>query len=289
MLAIVLLAGCEGADPDPHAAAAFRVPGAQPHPGTLTAGDGPTITFVDVRTPTLRPGQARYLLAGRAEEAATAVHLQRVGDTRYWIVPTTLPDPANLDELIWSARFDLAPTTPAGPLVVRLRAVDAAGRPGPLAEATFTVGPPEPEGALVVRLRWDVPADLDLYVLDPTGRRLGLDDPNTWSPAPPGSPPDGPDAWRSGGILDRDAGAGCLGEGPLAENAIWSEAAPSGKYLIFLDFADGCGFERAGYEVTVRRAGQLIFEAGGVLYTEDGRHGVLAGGTGLHVGEFEVP
>lgn len=286
---LLLLAGCDGADADPRLSQGLRVPGAQPRAGQLTGGGGPAITFVDVRTPTVHPGQGRVLLAGRADDAATAVHLQRVGDAHYWVLPTALPDPAHLDQLTWSARFDVAPTVPEGPMVLRLRAVDTRGNPGPIQEATFMVGAAEPQGFLVVALRWDVPADVDLYVLDPTGRRLGPDDPNTYAPPPPGSPPDPVDAWRSGGILDRDAGAGCLGEGPLAEHAVWAEAAPAGNYSILLDFADTCGFERAGFQVTVRLGGRLIFEGGGVLYPEDGRHGVLAGGPGLRVGQFEVP
>ena len=151
------------------------------------------------------------------------------------------------------------------------------------------VGPATPPGALVVALRWDRPADLDLYVVDPQGRRLGPDDPTTYQPPPPGQPPDPPDAWRAHGVLDRDAGAGCLGEGPLAENAIWQAAPPPGKYSIFLDFAEGCGFDHAGYTVTALQDGAVVFEAAGVLYPEDGRRGVLAGGAGIRVGELEVP
>jgi len=288
-LALLVLLGCEGAEPDPGLFQGLRVPGTQSVIGQMVAGSGPEVTVVDVRTPTVRAGQAGYGLAGRVVATAAAVHLQRVGDDRYWVVPTGLPDPANLDELGWSARLDIGVGVPAGPLVVRVAGVDAQGRRGPLTLVPLTVASATPEGALVITLAWDVPADLDLYVLDPTGRRLGPDDPTTYERPPPGAPPDPPDAWRGAGYLDQDAGAECATTGPLAEHGIWAEQAPSGTYQVSVDLAQSCGQPRVGYTLTATLQGRVILERSGVLYETDGRRGVLGGGSGVRIGEIRVP
>ncbi|MCB9546322.1 MAG: hypothetical protein H6706_10765 [Myxococcales bacterium] len=289
LAAVLLVAlGCDGADPDPGLSAGLRVPGAQPVVGALRGGDGPAVTAIEIRTPLLRAGQGQYLLAGRAGPGAAAVHVGRQGDARYWIVPTGLADVTLPDELTWSARFDVGAGVPDGPLVVQVRAVDAGGRPGPLSEARFTVGGP-PDGALVVDLAWDGVADLDLYIVDPLGRRLGPDDPNTYAPPAPGAPPDGPDAWRQEGILDRDAGAGCRAEGPMAERARWAEAPPRGRYTVFVDLAATCGRDRIPWQIKAFAAGAEVLTAGGVLFPADGERSVGGGGVGLRVGEFELP
>lgn len=284
-----LLAACDGADLEPGRDLQVRVPGAQSAVGQLRSGDGPAITLVELRTPTLQPGVDRYLLSGRAVKAATAIHLAVLGDDRYWIVPTALPDPSAPDELGFSLRFAVRADRAPGPLAIRLQAVDAAGRRGPVETAELAVAPAIPEGALVVRLSWDSVADLDLYVVDPTGRRLGPDDPNTYAPPPPGSPPDPPDAWQRGGILDRDAGAGCGIEGPLAEHGIWRQAPPAGAYTVHVDLADPCTSAAVPWQVEVHLDGALIERVGGVLYPEDARATAATGATPARVTRFEVP
>ncbi|MEZ4464309.1 MAG: hypothetical protein R3F43_07285 [bacterium] len=289
LLPLALGLACDGADPDPGLASGLRVVGAQSVVGRLAGGEGPAVTAIEVRTPALRAGQGRYLLAGRAGPGSAAVHLGRVGDARYWIVPTGLPDVTTPSERTWSARFDVGTGVPAGPFVVQVRAVDGDGRPGPLAEARFTVGDARPEGALAVELTWEGVADLDLYVVDPAGRRLGLDDPTTWSPPPPGAPPDAPDAWRQGGVLDQDAGAGCRAEGPMAERATWAETAPPGRYVVYVDLASACALDRVPWQVQVYAAGRRLLNTGGILFPDDGLRTVGGGGTGLRVGEFDLP
>ncbi len=285
---VAALCGCDGADPDPGLDLSLRVPGAQVRSGPVRASEGPAITQLEVRTPTVRPGQGDYLLAGRVAAAAAAVHVGRVGDDGHFVVPTGVPDPAVEGELQWSLRFDLSPTVAPGPLQVRLVAVDAAGRPGPAMTAELTVGPAVPAGDLVVRLSWDAVADLDLYVVDPAGNRLGPDDPNTWRAPPPGAPPAPPDAWRTGGILDRDAGADCDPAGVMAEHAVWATAAPAGTYAVGLDVASMCGQTAVGWRVEVWRGDARLTEAAGVAWPEDARVGAAAGAPPLAVTTFEV-
>jgi hypothetical protein len=289
-LCLLLVAlGCDGADSDAGLDRPIRVPGAQLVRGRLTPGSGPAITQVDVRSAALRPGQGQYRLAGRAEGSARAIHLGVEGDGAFWVVPTTTPDPTDPEELSWSARIDVRPDLKPGPLRLVLRAVDAQGRAGPLERVDFEVAPSAPEGALVVTLRWDVPADLDLYVVDPSGRRLGLDDLNTYTPPPPGAPPDPPDAWRAGGQHSGDVGAGCATQGRLAEHAVWGAEPPSGTYRVLVDLAADCGQARAAWTVQVRRDGALLTESAGVLYPADARRAATTGAAPFVAARFDVP
>ncbi len=292
LLLLILLqsvAGCDGVTADPGLNLGLRVPGRQLVPGALRSGDGPAITAVEIRDPLVRPGQGRYPLSGRAAHGAAAIHVARAGDDAWWVVPTGLPDPASPDEVDFALRFDLAPDVPEGPMVVTLRAVDADGRPGPLREARFTVGPAEPEGALVISLSWDAAADVDLYVLDPQGHLLSHADPNTYTPPRPGEPPAAPDAWRGGGILDRDAGADCAPEGRLAEHAVWADPPPAGDYVVSVDLASPCGHDRVAWRLTARLDGAIVAQAAGVLYPDDARRTTASGATPLRAASFRVP
>jgi hypothetical protein len=81
-------------------------------------------------------------------------------------------------------------------------------------------------GNIQVTLAWDGGADLDLYVTDPTGETVSYRNRNS----------------RTGGALDIDARGAC-GRGESAytvENVYWTNAPPSGQYLVEVHNYSAC-------------------------------------------------
>jgi hypothetical protein len=97
-------------------------------------------------------------------------------------------------------------------------------------------------GNLQITLGWNTPADLDLYVDDPTGTTISYS--NTQSP--------------SGGFLDRDARGACT-DSQTGENVFWSGTPPAGHYAIRVNYYSPC--ESAGpttFVLSVSYAGQIV-------------------------------
>lgn len=276
LAALITLASCGGADPDLGLDLWMRVPGAQlVRDEVPPASGGPDVTFVDLRTQVVVPGQAGTPVAGRVEGAAMAIHVGLAGDAGHWIVPVGLPDPAVAQELDWQARMDFARELPPGAVTLQVVAVDEAERAGPVARGELQAEDGVPTGELVVSLEWDTQADVDLLVTDPEGIQIGPKDINSYEPPPPGEPPDPPDAWQQGGILDLDSNSGCVIDGIRRENAVWTQPPPSGHYVVHVALTRPCGEERASFRVTVRSVDEEIARAEGVLYAIDAR---FAGG-----------
>jgi hypothetical protein len=84
--------------------------------------------------------------------------------------------------------------------------------------------PPPADRALHVLLTWDAPADLDLYVTDPTGESLYFANTPT----------------RAGAYLDRDTRCAQAVAAPSVEHAVFAAPAP-GRYRIGVDYLDDCG------------------------------------------------
>jgi hypothetical protein len=80
-------------------------------------------------------------------------------------------------------------------------------------------------GDVRVTLRWADAADLDLSVTDPNGETVSYGNPNV----------------GSGGTLDVDANGGCSsGASTPAENVIWPDTAPDGRYVVVVDLYSSC-------------------------------------------------
>ncbi len=81
-------------------------------------------------------------------------------------------------------------------------------------------------GAVQITLWWDTDADVDLYVVDPSGAEISYQ--NRSSP--------------SGGTLDRDARGACnTPQRETTENVFWNtERPPSGRYQVIVDYFDAC-------------------------------------------------
>jgi len=93
-------------------------------------------------------------------------------------------------------------------------------------------------GDVQVTLRWNSTADLDLHVVDPNGCEVFWDRPTC----------------PSGGKLDVDANAGCLGvtTSPV-ENIFWPKGqAPRGEYKVFVHYFERCSGASSTESFTVR-------------------------------------
>lgn len=80
-------------------------------------------------------------------------------------------------------------------------------------------------GPLQISASWTTGADIDLYVTEPSGFRI-----SNLSDASP-----------TGGHLDHDARGACVPGGDSVENVVWTDAAPSGEYLVELHYWGSCG------------------------------------------------
>lgn len=96
-------------------------------------------------------------------------------------------------------------------------------------------------GDVQVSVSWDVPSDVDLYVVDPDGEEIFY----------------GNRSSSNGGELDLDSNAACSGSDARNENITWSEGtAPRGEYTVRLNYWAGCGQARTNWVVTVRVDGR---------------------------------
>lgn len=80
-------------------------------------------------------------------------------------------------------------------------------------------------GPLQITASWGTGADIDLYVVEPSGFRIS----NLSDVSP------------TGGRLDHDARGACVPGGDSVENVVWTDAAPPGEYLVELHFWGSCG------------------------------------------------
>jgi len=83
-------------------------------------------------------------------------------------------------------------------------------------------------GSLQITLGWNTPADIDLYVVDPSGTEIFYN--NKVSP--------------TGGQLDRDDRGLCLNEdgSPTdnVENVFWNAQPPAGHYVVRVNYYGNC-------------------------------------------------
>ncbi|HKS06445.1 MAG TPA: hypothetical protein VJR92_09050 [Gemmatimonadaceae bacterium] len=113
----------------------------------------------------------------------------------------------------------------------------AAGVVGPYSSAnTAFLG--NGTGEVQVNITWNSVADVDLYVVDPSGEELYYADRNS----------------NSGGMLDIDSNAGCQSDGPRSENVFWpfGIVAPRGSYQVRVNYWSSCGAGSTDYVVTIR-------------------------------------
>jgi hypothetical protein len=96
-------------------------------------------------------------------------------------------------------------------------------------------------GEIQTNVTWDTKADVDLHLIDPTGKEIYYASRNS----------------PSGGQLDLDSNAGCSTDGPRAENIFWGDGivVPHGEYILRVDYWSSCGAEATNYTVTINLRG----------------------------------
>jgi hypothetical protein len=121
-----------------------------------------------------------------------------------------------------------------------IQLADALGSFGPAFLVTFAIQEVG-TGDVQVSLSWDTETDVDLHVVDPTGEEIYYG--NTSS--------------ESGGQLDLDSNAGCGIDGINNENITWPTGmAPSGTYVVRVNFWSDCDLQPANFTVTTNVCGQ---------------------------------
>lgn len=288
-LALVALASCEDVVADEGSDAVLRVTGAQfVRGGTPADQSGPPVKGLAL-SPIVHPGSVDRSCSGVLEPAATAVALSIEGDVGYWIVPAGLPDVTAPGFPTFAAQVSFASSLGAGRRVFVARGVDSAGRfGGPLTKPLDVTPAGIPTGKLVVRLSWSVQADLDLHVIDPNGVEIWKRNINSYEPPPPGSSPEPPGTPHPGGVLDFDSMASCVPDGRLAENVVYTDKPPSGRYLVRVDTASLCNTVNAPWRVEAFLDGLPIGAAQGLSIEVDTRYSQDRG-AGILALELDVP
>ncbi len=274
------LAGCDAASSALGYDAFIQVPGAQFRPGAFPpATGGPAAQSVLTSHATVPIGRVDERLHAVLDGSSTASIIGVDGQRGAWILPAGLPDIDVPGSTSVSTTFAIADDAPPGPFTLLVSAVDRDGRIGEPAQTMLVADAvPPPDGDLVVGLVWDGTADLDLHVVDPLGNDAWAGSPNTWKPPPPGEPVD-PNAFLTGGMLDRDANASCRHDGSPSEHVIWKPRMGSngpvapvivpGTYTVRVDARSLCGEPSAQWYVEVLRSGELVAAARGVSISDD--------------------
>lgn len=289
VLLLVALASCEDVVADEGSDAALRVTGGQfVRGGTPADRSGPPVKGVAL-SPIVHPGSVDRTCSGVLERTATSVALSIEGDVGYWIVPAGLADVTAPGFPTFAAQVSFASSLGTGRRLFVARGVDAAGHfGGPLTKPLDVTPAGVPTGKLVVRLSWNVQADLDLHVIDPSGVEIWKRNINSYEPPPPGSSPEPPGTPHPGGILDFDSMASCVPDGRLAENVVYADKPRSGRYLVRVDTASLCSSINAPWRVEALLDGRTVGAAEGISSEVDTRYSQDRG-AGILALSFEVP
>ena len=126
------------------------------------------------------------------------------------------------------------------------------GSVGTSSSIANTVNTAGATGNVQVQASWDVNSDVDLHVVEPSGREIYFVDP-------------GPTA--TGGFLDVDSICGSDGN---VENVRWPTNAPNGSYTVRLEYYSSCGVTQTNYVVTVNNGGSTNIYTGNFTGTGSG-------------------
>jgi hypothetical protein len=291
--AIILLAACSGASPDPGLTARLQIAKAQFRPGAFPSDEGgPAANALTTRHSMIVVDRIDEPLKGVLSRDAHAAAIGIAGEDDAWIVVAGPPDLDTPGQPTAKATFGLAADFPTGPFTLQIAAADANGKFGaPVTWPMVALPEDPPTGELVVGLYWESAADLDLHVVDPLGGEAWSDDPNTWVPPPPGTPVD-PDDYLKGGILDHDGNKDCRRDGRPREHIVWGMPPPSGHYVVRVDARDMCGAPVGAWYAFAARGGGIVAEVRGVVTLEDVQPTVDQkgrAGAGVLAFEFDLP
>jgi len=123
---------------------------------------------------------------------------------------------------------------------------------------------PAAPSALSITATWDVTADIDLHVVEPSGTEI------YWENL-------GPTA--SGGVMDGDADQECRTTSVGHKEVVrWPSSPTAGTYTVRLDYYDNCNAAAANYTVTISD-GRTTLPAITAQFTGAGDHGNTPGVT----------
>lgn len=287
-LACTLVISCDRTRADDGLDASLHVEGAQFFREPMPDGAGPHVRTLTVGTAFVA-GSVGKSCTGELDPEATAVAIGLTGDLGYWIARADIPSASAPDSPTFSASLSFARTMKPGPRELVVRAIDTAHRFGPPLTRTIEIRDRVvPDGQLVVSLTWDNGADLDLHVVDPQGVEIFKRNPNSYEPPPPGAPKEAPGTPHDGGVLDFDSNASCVEDGRRAENVVWADAPPVGRYLVRVDTMSLCGEPVARWRVQAILRGSVLASVEGIATDADTRYAHNRG-AGVLALQFDVP
>ena len=191
------------------------------------SGGGPSVT-VPAMNQAITGGSVQVDLSSGAQFQTVAVEVPNVGG--YYLV--TVPSLRSLSKMV----VTLGGILPELTFDYRVAVAGADGVFGPW--STVRVDAIEVAGGdIQVSVVWNTVADVDLHVVGPGGEEIYY----------------GNRSGASGGVLDLDANAACGTVSPLfQENIGWQpNTAPSGSYVIRVDYWDACGAAQTDFVVTL--------------------------------------
>ena len=195
--------------------------GPPPAPGT-----GPSVS-VPTGVSTITGGSSVLTLSASAPFSTVAVFVDGVDG--HYIVPVS-GDPTSTKAII-----SVGGLPPVFDFDIAFAVAGADGVFGPY-NALSVSAIKAAGGDIQVSVTWDTEADVDLHVVEPGGAEIYF-----------GSPTSG-----SGGQLDIDANAACSTSNLTQENVGWAPGtAPTGTYIVRVDYWDACGATQTDYIVTV--------------------------------------
>ncbi|MEX1367193.1 MAG: hypothetical protein AB1Z98_28965 [Nannocystaceae bacterium] len=249
---------------------------------------GPPVSQVLRPQPEITRGDATVQLRGRLGPGGVSLHLQAEGDDDHWLVAPDGYDFVVTDELLWGTQLEFSHAIAGDRVGLRLQAVDARGRAGPVQTVDFVVLPDMPPSQLLVSLGWNSAVDLDLYVELPDGTIVGPKNPTSNEPTDGVVPP--PDAWMDSGVYPYDSNQQCRLDLRNREDVVWVRPPPSGTYRVYVHLFSPCDAPSVDFQVLVQRNDEVIDEVGGSQYAFDSRvHPAPGEVPGLLVLELEVP
>lgn len=240
-----------------------RAARAQFYPGDLPHDvGGPKIVTVDSPNNRVRAGFSGKALSGNASKGASSIGI-RFSDlgSGYWTIGAGDLDPITDGEIQWGVAFDVAPDVPVGKHPLSIVAFDQEGHAGPIFTQDFEITSAIPNGHVVFTVQWNSPADLDLVVFTPEGKRVDSKHPTTAFPSDGGVDTADP----SLGVLDRDSNANCLRDGNDQEDLVFTGTPPHGLYQLGATMVNGCGVSSATYRVIVTIDGKEVASQSGRL------------------------
>ena len=194
------------------------------------AGTGPVLT-ASIPQIVLKGGSAEVTFNSVSTFSHLVISVE--GSTGYWDLDLGAPTSSATVLLVYAQKV-------GSPSFWLQYAGGTAGATGPVAVA-FEAFLGNGTGDVQVNITWNSKADVDLYVVDPFGDELYWN--HRFS--------------NSGGLLDIDSNAGCVTDGPRAENVFWpfGTVPPSGEYVVRVNYWSECGETSTDYVVTIRTSG----------------------------------